>query len=139
MIVLQVHDPSLRKAAMRAAHPEEDVVAESRLALGALEHGFPRLLVREESRRHQGWVGDVPILEVDHTMRRRWEAARLSDELPLTRLDYLTSRLRYEFSLAAAPTSWADRALAELSRVAGARLPVSLRSFGRRVMEFPLH
>lgn len=35
--------------------------------------------------------------------------------------------------------SWVDRALADLSRAAGARLPVPLRTVGRRVMEFPMH
>ncbi|MEM7413913.1 MAG: helix-turn-helix domain-containing protein [Gemmatimonadota bacterium] len=139
MIVVQALDPALRKAALRAADQEEDVVTDARLAQGALEYGFPRLMVREASRRGLAAPEGVPVLEVDAAMRRRWEQERLSHELPLTRLDHLTSRLELEFARMGRGASWADRTLAELARASGARLPVSLRSFGRRVMEFPRH
>lgn len=139
MIVVQAHDPRLRKAAVRAAHREEDVIFESRLVQSALEYGFPRLLVREGGRRPGFNPVDVPILEIDAAKRRSWEAGRLSDELPRTRLDHLTQQLSVEFARVGRSDSWADRALADLSRAAGARLPGSLRSFGRRIMEYPVH
>lgn len=139
MIVVQAHDPSLRKAAVRAAHSEEDVVFEGRLLQSALEYGFPRLLVREGGRRPGFTPVDVPVLEIDDAKRRRWEHERLAEELPRTRLDHLTQQLSIEFARVGRGDSWADRALSDLSRAAGARLPGSLRSFGRRIMEYPVH
>ena len=139
MIVVQAHDSSLRKAAVRAANAEEDVILEGRLLHSALEYGFPRLLVREGGPRPGYGPVDIPILEIDEAKRRRWESERLGEELPRTRLDHLTQQLALEFARVGWSDSWADRALADLSRAAGARLPGSLRSFGRRIMEYPVH
>jgi AraC-like DNA-binding protein len=139
MIVARVTDPLLRKALYAAAHPEEDVVVEAGLVSDALQCGFPRLLVRAG-----GYVGTkppagIPVLDLDDVLLGRWEAERRSDELPLPKLDFVTRRLHGLIERSAQEASWVDTALADLSRAAGARLPLPLRAFARRVLEFPLH
>lgn len=139
MIVARVTDPLLRKALFAAAHPEEDVVVEAGLVSDALQCGFPRLLVRTG-----GYVGTepppgIPVLDLDDVLLGRWEAERRADELPLPKLDFLTERLHGLIERSAPEASWVDAALADLSRAAGARLPLPLRAFARRVLEFPLH
>jgi AraC-like DNA-binding protein len=64
---------------------------------------------------------------------------RRSHEVPPPRVDYLAGRLRLLVARDTDGPTWVDRALADLSRAAGARLPGPLRTVGRRVMEFPLH
>ncbi len=93
MIVVQVSDPGLRKALRRAAHPEEDVVVDARLALDAIDVGFPRLIVKGEDVRLPATPSRVPLLELDGATLRRWEVERRSRELPPTRLDFATERL----------------------------------------------
>lgn len=137
MILSRVADPLLRQAVRNAAHPEEDVVADESLVLEALKLGYPRLLVRSGSRIDERRPAQVPVLDLDDVLLRRWEAARRSAELPAPRLDYLTRRLRGLMERPASESTWADQALAELSRAAGSALPVSLRAFARRVFEFP--
>jgi AraC-like DNA-binding protein len=139
MIVVQVTDASLRKAVVRAAHPEEDVVVDRRLAAMAFEFGFPRLVVRDRASARPEVAGGMPVLDLDEVTLRRWEVERRMQELPPTRLDYQTDRLRRAMEPDASSGIWVDRALADLSRAAGARLPLSLRTFGRRVLEFPIH
>jgi len=139
MIVVQVTDPNLRKAAVRAAHPEEDVVVEQRLAVEAIELGFPRLVIRDGLRRSQPLDTVVPVLEIDDATLRRWDLERRVQELPPTRLDHLTDSLRTAIEIESEGATWVDRAFGDLSRAAGARLPYPLRAFGRRVMEFPIH
>lgn len=139
MIVVQVTDPYLRRAIRRAAHPEEDVVADARLGLEAIEWGFPRLVVRENRGRHVPLHTGVRLLEIDDSMLRRWETERRNEELPPTRLDHLTERLSAVMDRTSAERSWVDAALADLTKATGARLPLPLRSFGRRILEFPYH
>ena len=138
MIVVQVNDPSLKKAAVRAAHPEEDVVLENRLAAEALKFGFPRLVVRDAHPRRLAVPRGVPVLEVDRGTLGRWEADRRSQGLFPPHFDYIADRLREAVQDHASPSTSADRGLSDLSHAAGARLPRSLRSFGRRVLEFPI-
>lgn len=139
MIVVQATDPHLRRAVLRSAHPEEDVVIAPRMAAEALERGFPRLLVRDAVRNWPPIPADVRILDVGPDVLEEWEEERRAAELPPTRVDYLTSRIAAALQRTSADRSWVDTALAELSRAAGRRLPLPLRSFGRRVLEFPSH
>lgn len=139
MIVVQVSDPHLRKAVRRAAHPEEDVVADVRLVLDAIDHGFPRLVVKSEEARLPTLPPNLPLLELDGPTLRRWEAERRSSELPPTRLDFAARRLTTLIECAALESTWVDGALAELTRAAGTQLPAPLRSFARRILEFPVH
>jgi AraC-like DNA-binding protein len=140
MIVARVADPLLRKALCAASRPEEDVVTEAALGLDALQWGFPRLLVRADGSAG-GLDGPhgVPVLELDEVLLRRWEVERRMAELPLPRLDFLTRRLRGLVEESASDRTWVDAALADLSRAAGARLPLPLRAFARRILEFPIH
>ena len=137
MIVVQVNDPHLRRAVCRAAHPEEDVVLESRLAGDALEWGFPRLVVRDWEARPLALPRGVRLVEVDDRMLRRWELERRAEELPPTRLDHVTERMSVLMDRSGDERSWIDAALADLTRATGARLPLPLRAFGRRILEFP--
>jgi AraC-like DNA-binding protein len=139
MIVARVSDPLLRKALCAAAHAEEDVVTEAGLVSDALQCGFPRLLVRAGGFRSTEPPEGIPVLDLDDVMLGRWEAERRSEELPLPRLDFLTRRLQGLVERSAREATWVDTALADLSRAAGARLPLPLRAFARRVLEFPIH
>lgn len=137
MIVSRITDPLLRQAVRSAAHPEEEVVQDEGLVVEALKLGYPRLVVRSgkwvDHRRPAG----VSVLDLDDVLLRRWEAERRSEELLTPRLEHLTLRLRNLMERPASEGTWADSALAELSRAAGFPLPGALRTFARHVFEFP--
>lgn len=137
MIVARVPDPVLRQAVVSAAHPEEEVVTDPELALEALQLGFTRLLVRAGASTAEGVPDAVRVLDLDDVLLRRWEAERRAEEVLSPRVEDLARRLRPLMERSASERHWVDRALAELSRAAGAPLPRPLRAFGRRVMEFP--
>lgn len=137
MIVLQVADPLLRRAAARAAHPEEDVVADSRLVSQALESARPRAVITDG--RVHGRIGPHEVVEVDDTVLARWDAERRAQALPPTRVDFYAERLKHLLASTESTASSADRVLSMLSRAAGQKLPFPLRSFGRRVLEFPAY
>lgn len=139
MIVVHVSDPTLRKALRRAAHPEEDVIADPRLALEAIDLGFPRLVVKGAGERLPVVAPGVPVLELDEPTLRRWEAERRSGELPPERLRFTAHRLGALIETSALERTWVDGALADLTRAAGTQLPFPLRSFARRILEFPAH
>ena len=137
MIVVRCTDPLLRNAVTLAAHVEEDVVTDGELAATALHWRFPRLLVRAGSHLGTHVPEGIPVLDLDDATLRRWETERRAEQTPVARLDYLVHRLAVQLAPSSARATWVDIALADLSRAAGARLPVPLRSFGRRVLEFP--
>jgi AraC-like DNA-binding protein len=145
MIVGLCSDPILRAALRRTAHPEEDIFLDERLAGNALELGFPRAVVyvpedgHPLARRFGQLDPRVATLAVTQATLRGWEVDRRAHEVPPPRVDYLAGRLRQLLAFEGARPTWVDRALADLSRAAGARLPAPLRTLGRRVMEFPLH
>ena len=139
MILARITDPLLRKALHAAAHPEEDVVCEARVVEEALQFGFPRLLVRADRYVGAACPHAVPVVDLADSLLERWEAERRMDELPLPRLDFLTRRLRGLLDRGGHEATWVDAALSDLSRAAGARLPLPLRAFGRRILEFPIH
>ncbi len=145
MIVGFLSDPILRAALLRAAHPEEDVFVQKASCLEALEHGFPRVViyVPEDGHVLGGLVGRLegrlPTVTLTGAELRRWEVERrAAAAVPPSRIEHTALRLR---SLLAAvprePTVWVDRAMSDLQRAAGQRLPGPLRGFGRRVMESP--
>lgn len=139
MIIVQVNDPHLRRAVARAASREEDVITDARLAMDAIEWGFPRLVVRDGEQRSYPLPSHVKLLEIDRETLRRWDVDRRAEELPLTRIDYVARRVALTMSGSGGEATWVDRTLAELTRATGRRLPLPLRSFGRRVLEFPYH
>lgn len=139
MIVVQVADPHLRQAVCRAAHPEEDVVTGVRLGSEAIEWGYPRLVVRVDGDGPGPPAPAIATLVINRVLLRRWEEARRSLDFPPTRLDHLTQRLVVLMRPTSAERTWVDRTLAELAKAAGAQLPPPLRSFARRVLEFPTH
>lgn len=139
MIVARVTDPYVRRALCAAANPEEDVVTEPALVADALQGGFPRLLVGLGDAAWLDVPTGVPVLHLDDALLRRWEAERRTAEVPRPRVEFFASRLSALIEGSATPVTWVDSALADLSRAAGARLPVSLRTFARRIMEFPEH
>ena len=145
MIVALTSDPILRAALRRVAHPEEDVILDERLALQALDEGFPRAVVYvpEEGhpavRRLSQLQGDVLTVGITQATLRGWEVDRRSREVPPPRVDHAAERLALFLPRDNDAPTWVDRALADLSRAAGAQLPTPLRAVGRRVMEFPVH
>lgn len=139
MIVVQASDPTLRRALLRAAHAEEDVVADERLAAEAIERGFPRLVIRDAEHDWPPIPEGVRLFQLDDSLLDRWESERRAAELPRARLDHLAERMAATVEGFAADRTWIDSALAELSRAAGLRLPPTLRTFGRRILELPSH
>lgn len=137
MIVLQAVSPDLRRAVLRSASPEEDVVARTRLAVRAIALGFPRLVVRDEGRYWPELMERERTLIVTSETLERWEEERRGESLPPTWTDRLTEKVSASIE-SSAGRSWADAPLAELSRAAGCRLPLPLRAFGRRILEFPV-
>lgn len=139
MIVVQVTDPSLRLAVRRAAHPEEDVVTDARLAIDAIEWGCPRLIVKSEDVRLPLFSSRHAILELDSVTLRRWEAERRSGNPLLTRVAHSARRVAMLMESSGVGRTWVDEALADLARAAGKQLPLPTRTFARRVLEFPRH
>jgi len=137
MIVVQASDPYLRRAVKRLARPEEDVFVADPVALEALEWGFPRLVVRDERHRRAPLGPRVPVVDVDDETVLRWDQERRAEELPPDRVDHLAACLSSLIDRVGSEPTWVDRALADLSRASGRRLPMPLRAFGRRVLEFP--
>ncbi len=121
-----------------AARPEEDVVADTRLAIEAIDLGFPRLIVRDDAARLPSLSSRSPVLRLDAATLRRWDAERRSIELPPTRLEFSTRRLVTLIEIEALERTWVDGVLAELTRATGAGLPSALRGFARRILEFPV-
>jgi AraC-like DNA-binding protein len=89
--------------------------------------------------RDEGFSREVriPVLDLDDATLRRWDVERRSEEVPLSRGDFLARRLATLVTRSATEVTWVDAALADLSRAAGERLPLPLRAFARRIMEFP--
>lgn len=139
MIVVQVADRDIRRAVCRAAHPEEDVVIGARLGSAAIEWGYPRLVVRVRGDGRALPAPGIATLEIDRVLLRRWEEDRRSVDLPPTRVDHLTQRFIVLMRRTSTERTWVDRALADLAKAAGVQLPSPLRSFARRVLEFPTH
>src|SRR5687767_5427516 len=137
MIVVRCSDPLLRQAVCLCANVEEDVVTDAELAAEALQWRFPRLLIRAGSYIATKPPEDTPVLDLDDATLRRWEVERRSEEMPSPKLDFMVRRLEALVDASSASGMWVDTALADLSRAAGARLPAPLRSFARRVLEFP--
>jgi AraC-like DNA-binding protein len=126
----------LQEAVRRAAHPEEEVVTDPELIAEALQWGYPRLLLRSVTAAEPIPAG-VRIIDLDDALLRRWEAERWTGEVPAPKLEYLAGRFRLLTERTATEGSWVDSALAELGRAAGMPLPPSLRTFARRILEFP--
>ncbi|MEQ1855214.1 MAG: AraC family transcriptional regulator, partial [Longimicrobiales bacterium] len=139
MIAARCNDPLLRRALRAAASVEEDVVTEPELIAEALQWRLARLYVRDDGFVTSERPARIPVLDLDDATLRRWESERRSAEVPVAKIDFLTRRLRALVEPSAADANWVDAALADLSRAAGARLPLPLRAFARRVMEFPTH
>jgi AraC-like DNA-binding protein len=143
MIIVHVSDPTLRSALRRAAHVEEDVITDSALAADALLLGFPRLVVITPADMDRlplpGSTLPVPIMEIHPATMARWELERRAFSVPPARVDFLRSRVEGLLEKQSGDGTWVDRALGDLSRAAGSALPVPLRAFARRVLEFPSH
>jgi len=137
MIVAYVSDPHLRNAVCSAAHPEEEVVLDRGLAVEAFEWAHPRLVVNAEGGSLVGVPSNVPVVELDRRTLERWESGWRSSGLPARRLGELTDRVRALIDRHACDVTWVDRVFADLARAAGSPLPRPLRTFGRRLLEFP--
>jgi len=147
MIVALCSDPILRAALRQSAHPEEDVFVDGRLAVRALDQGFPRAVVYVPEEGHplerrlsqMASGSDIRVVTITQATLREWEAERRSYEVPPPRVRHTAVRLAALIAPNSDAPSWVDRTLADLSRAAGARLPVPFRTVSRRVMEFPVH
>jgi len=143
MIIVHVSDSTLRTALRRVAHVEEDVVTDPELAAEALALGSPRLIVTTPMDRERlpltVAVPQVPLIEIQPATLARWEVERRGHAVPPQRVDFLTQRLDGFLEKQAADATWVDRTLGDMGRAAGGPLPLPLRAFARRVLEFPSH
>ena len=143
MIVANLKDPILRSAVSQAANPDEDVILDPGLALEAMEFGYPRLVIQAAAGDAQhpflALEGNIPTLVLTRTTRARWEAERRTEAPSMTTVHFLAGRLRTLIAQDAVSASWVDRTLGELGRAVGSPLPMGLRAFGRRILEFPSH
>lgn len=143
MIVAFLSDPQLGAAVRLAGHPEEDVILERDLASRAIEWGYPRVVLHAVSEADAPTTlqttRSVRITSVTGAMLARWEVERRRERVPVGRVDFLAARLRELLETGSSPPTWVDRALGDLGRAAGAPLPLALRSFARRILEFPSH
>ncbi|MEX2466113.1 MAG: helix-turn-helix domain-containing protein [Gemmatimonadota bacterium] len=139
MILLSVSDPTVRLAISRCARPDEAVVGEVRWVQAALDHGYPRVHVRDDQPRRS--IADrserVPELHVSREMLAGWDQDRRKVEVPQPRIEYLARRLGSVVSEVALEGTWVDRSLADLTRAAGGPLPLSFRAFTRHTLELP--
>jgi AraC-like DNA-binding protein len=115
------------------------VVSDEHLVIEALDWGFPRVVVTTPDTRLPALPPRLPRVELDAETLRRWEVDRRAVELPVTRVEHAAQRLAVLLERPTSDRSWVDGALADLGRAAGAQLPPPLRSFGRRILEFPVH
>ncbi len=143
MIVVHISDPHVRAAACLAAHLEEDVILDRDLVVEAIELGSPRLLLSGTSDEmlpvRPERLRALPVVTLTDAMLARWDAERRSSEVPTGRVEFLTGQLRHLVARESSDTTWVDRALGDLGRAAGAALPIQLRAFARRILEFPSH
>lgn len=137
MIIAQVSNAYVSAALSRAAHAEEDVLLDPERVQEALDFGYPRLLVRTEEAGRLVLPDELPVMVLTEATLGTWEAERRSVEVPPNRITYLARKLEGLMERRAAGVTWVDRTLADLAKAGGAPLPPSLRSFARRVMEFP--
>lgn len=138
MILLTARDPGLLAAVRRIARPDEDVVADGKWIDRALEHGHARLLVCDDRRGVMPErVSGVPVLYVPPELLSKWDRARKRHDVPPARSDYIETRLRGMVAELTLETTWVDRTLADLGRLAGGPLPLPFRSFARRTLELP--
>lgn len=121
--------------------PTEDVFSDPEDVWAALELGFARVAVLavgpmgEVERTIRSHGPDLPILELAspdvHALRK--------SEFPMAirGIDDASPRLRQLINQAALPMDWVEGSLRDLSRAAGARLPLQLAALVRRSLEFP--
>jgi len=143
MIIGYISDPFVRAALLRAGHPEEDVILDPAVAEEALAFGHPRLVVWAQAEGGSPSVVRAermpPVLALPSALLTRWEEERRGDPQAGGRIEWMKRRIRELVGREAWDVSWVDRALSDLGRAAGMPLPPTLRTFGRRVMEFPSH
>ncbi len=139
MILLSVRDPVLRLAVERCARPDEAVVGDEPWVKLALEHGYPRVHVRDDVPRRSSSVQRpaVPVLWVSGEMLQGWDHERRKLEVLLPRTDYLARRLSAVISEVSLDATWVDRLLADLGRAVGSPLPLPFRAFTRHTLELP--
>ena len=109
------------------------MVLENRLAVEALNLGFPRLVVSDARPRRL-----VPIMEVDQGTLGCWEADRRSRELFPARLDYISDRLRDGLGLCLAIDCGGPCSRRFVSRCRSKASAIPAPPFGHRVLEFPI-
>jgi AraC-like DNA-binding protein len=143
MIIANLGDPSLRAAACRAAHAEEDVILDASLALEAIEFGYPRLVIQASPDTSPGPFlalgANIPTVVITRASLDLWDAEWRSHAPSVSRVTFLARRLRHLVERESPSGSWVDQALDELGQAAGIPLPAGLRALGRRVLEFPSH
>jgi AraC-like DNA-binding protein len=143
MILAPVQDRILRSIVRRAALPDEDVYHLPADIRDALRFGYPRLMICRGTdlariRRFMGpEVSAVPTLAVAEGMLQDWETAWATRGAAVSRIDDSALRLRRLMADAARDPLWIEGVFSDLTHIAGQGLPLELKGFSRRVMEFP--
>jgi len=143
MILAPVQNRILRSIVRRAALPDEDVFHLPGAIRDALRFGYPRLMVCPEAdlaqiRRFMGPdVAGVPTLAVGDAMLQDWWTAWESRGTAASRIDHSALRLRRLMADVARDPRWVEVIFSHLTQIAGQSLPMELKGFSRRILEFP--
>lgn len=137
MVLSTIEDQVLRRALVRAARPDEEVVADLERIVLALEFGFPRLAVQWSGEGVLGGAdGPVPPVYLRRDALDLWRHEWRREQVPVPFVAFLAERLRSELRNGSAPNR-IDRTLRDLQRIGGGPLPDALLGLARRVLEFP--
>ena len=143
MILAPVQDRNLRSIVRRAALPDEDVFHFPTDIRDALRFGYPRLMVCRKAdlariRRFMGPdVSGVPTLAVAEGMLQDWGTAWESRGTAVSRIDDSALRLRRLMAEVAEDPGWVEGVFSDLTQIMGRGLPLELKGFSRRILEFP--
>ena len=131
MIVAFLNSPHARAAVGRAAYPDEDVIFGELAGLDAIHRGFPRLVVRDDTRNGTAASRSygIPVLTIGQNGRSLARDSSVGSSVEDTK------RLRVVLN-DTARTTWVDGALASLARTSGGRLPPAFRGMARRILEY---
>lgn len=145
MIAAALPTGRLLNAVVRAARPDEDVIAGTAAALEAMERGFPRLvvtaegeglaLVRSAAGRTRERLPTLVIVEPER-LQRVTHAAGLRLAIAVRGVDDSPARIASLINHAAA-RSFADGILDGFAHASGRPLPAPFCGFARRVLEYP--
>ena len=143
MILAPIPDFRSRSIVRRAALAEEDVFHQPSVIVQALQLGYPRLFLA----RRVDWVRYRPYLQSAHERVPALVLGQVSlaqdgpgwnnEGKGAAGIDESAIRLRALFSEVTERRDWVEGVFSDLTRILGEGLPLEVRGFFRRALEFP--